>query len=41
MKLSLLSEGDLYVNLKWKFDSEDGCKRVTPPSEEVHESQVE
>ena len=32
MKLSLISEGDLYVNQGWKFDSEDGCKRVTPPS---------
>ena len=32
MKLSLLSEGDLYVNEGWKFDSEDGHKRVTPPT---------
>ena len=33
MKLSLLSEGDLYVNEGWKFDSEDGHKRVTPPTD--------
>ena len=33
MKLSLLSEGDLYVNEGWKFDSEEGRKRVTPPSD--------
>ena len=32
MKLSLLSEGDLYVNEGWKFDSEEGRKRVTPPT---------
>ena len=35
MKLSLLSEGDLYVNQGWKFDSEDGRKRVTPPTDKV------
>ena len=33
MKLSLLSEGDLYVNLNWKFGSEGGRKLVTPPSD--------